>query len=121
MNRIEYIQTHCYVKEQEEILSYNIYMHIAENEGCFDLCIFIVCKGQQTPLVEVSNCNYYQNLSINNYLIIYRVLIGIVTYFVAGALIMKFNYQSTGTDVIPNKELWVTFPFLVKVMMQYLH
>ncbi len=46
----------------------------------------------------------------------HRVLVGIATYFVAGALIMKFHYQSTGTDIIPNKELWLQLPFLVKVM-----
>ena len=45
-----------------------------------------------------------------------RLLVGIVTYFVAGALIMKFHYQSTGTDIIPNKALWVSLPFLIKVI-----
>ena len=45
----------------------------------------------------------------------HRLLVGIITYFVAGALIMKFHYQATGTDIIPNKGLWSQFPFLIKV------
>ena len=28
---------------------------------------------------------------------------------------MKFHYQATGTDIIPNKNLWIQFPLLVKV------
>ena len=46
---------------------------------------------------------------------LHRLLVGIITYFVAGALIMKFHYQATGTDIIPNKSLWTQFPFLIKV------
>ena len=29
---------------------------------------------------------------------------------------MKFHYESTGTDIIPNRAFWVQLPFLVKVM-----
>ena len=39
----------------------------------------------------------------------------IVIYIVAGILIMKFRYQATGTDIIPNKEFWLSFPLLIKV------
>lgn len=45
----------------------------------------------------------------------YRFAVCIVTYFVVGALIMKFHYQATGTDIIPNKNLWIQFPLVVKV------
>ena len=34
----------------------------------------------------------------------------------AGVLIMKFLYKATGTDIIPNKKLWLAFPLLLKVM-----
>ena len=43
------------------------------------------------------------------------LLVAIVAYFVAGILIMKFHKKATGTDVIPNKALWIATPFLIKV------
>ena len=45
----------------------------------------------------------------------YRLIIGIITYFVAGALIMKLHYKATGTDIIPNKKLWFALPIFIKV------
>ena len=44
-----------------------------------------------------------------------RLIIGIITYFVAGALIMKLHYKATGTDIIPNKKLWFALPIFIKV------
>ena len=44
-----------------------------------------------------------------------RLIAGVISYFVAGALIMKFHYKASGTDIIPNKKLWFTFPLLLKV------
>ena len=29
---------------------------------------------------------------------------------------MKFVYKASGTDIIPNKQLWLVFPFLLKVL-----
>ncbi len=46
---------------------------------------------------------------------IYRCIIGLITYFVAGILIMKFYKNASGTDIIPNKQLWMSAPFLIKV------
>lgn len=36
------------------------------------------------------------------------------TYFIAGALIMKFKFQKTGLEIIPHREFWFLLPFLVK-------
>lgn len=41
--------------------------------------------------------------------------VGIAIYIVVGVLVMKLHYQATGTDVIPNKGFWMSFPFLIKV------
>ena len=46
-----------------------------------------------------------------------RLVIGVITYFVAGALIMKLHYKATGTDIIPNKKLWFSLPLLLKVQL----
>ena len=45
----------------------------------------------------------------------YRAFGGILTYFIVGAVIMKVRYEATGTDIIPNKNLWFQLPSLVKV------
>ena len=45
-----------------------------------------------------------------------RCIIGVITYFVAGILIMKFYKKASGTDVIPNKVFWKSAPFLIKVI-----
>ena len=45
-----------------------------------------------------------------------RCIIGVVTYFVAGILIMKFYKEASGTDIVPNKQLWIKVPFLIKVL-----
>ena len=45
-----------------------------------------------------------------------RILpLGLVSYFVAGALIMKYRFNATGVDVIPNRKFWTSLPFLIKV------
>ena len=49
-----------------------------------------------------------------------RLLVAMITYFIAGALVMKFHYQATGSDIVPNKAFWVQFPFLIKVYTLYL-
>ena len=48
-------------------------------------------------------------------LLCYRLLAAIVTYFVAGAIVLKFKYERTGTDIIPQKNYWFELPILVKV------
>ena len=52
-----------------------------------------------------------------SYHIIYndRCIIGVIAYFVAGILIMKFYKKASGTDIIPNKQFWIKAPFLIKV------
>lgn len=44
-----------------------------------------------------------------------RLIAGVISYFVAGALIMKFHYKATGTDIVPNKKFWFALPLLLKV------
>ena len=39
-----------------------------------------------------------------------------MVYAVAGVVLMKFYKKKEGSDVIPNKEFWVSFPGYVKVM-----
>ena len=48
-------------------------------------------------------------------LVLTRIIAGIATYFVAGILIMKLHYKATGTDIIPNKKLWLALPIYIKV------
>ena len=43
------------------------------------------------------------------------MIIGLVVYFVAGLLIMKFYKKASGTDIIPNKGFWIAVPVLIKV------
>jgi len=47
--------------------------------------------------------------------IVIRLLGVLAGYFIVGALVMKFKFQATGTDIIPNKGFWFVLPFLVKV------
>ena len=47
----------------------------------------------------------------------YRFFAAILTYFIAGALIMKFRKGASGKEVIPNYEFWFALPFYVKVRM----
>ena len=44
------------------------------------------------------------------------MIIGIFMYFVAGVLVMKLHYKATGTDIIPNKRLWLALSLLLKVI-----
>ena len=48
-------------------------------------------------------------------LFVYSLLVGVAVYLIAGALIMKFHYNASGSDIIPNKKLWIQFPLLIKV------
>lgn len=49
-------------------------------------------------------------------LLTHRIIpLGIAIYIVAGVLIMKYHYNATGTDIIPNKAFWTKFPLLIKV------
>ena len=31
---------------------------------------------------------------------------------------MKFKFEKTGTDIIPQKEFWISIPFLIKVRLK---
>ena len=44
-----------------------------------------------------------------------RFVIIVIVYFVAGMIINRVKFEKTGSDIIPNKELWFNLPFLVKV------
>jgi hypothetical protein len=40
---------------------------------------------------------------------------GLVGYFVVGALVMKFKFEKSGVEMIPNYKFWKDLPFLIKV------
>lgn len=44
-----------------------------------------------------------------------RFVVGIGIYFIAGALILKFKYNKTGYDIIPQRQFWFSLPGLIKV------
>jgi len=46
---------------------------------------------------------------------LFRALFAFVTYFITGMVIMKVKYEKTGSDIIPNKQFWMSLPFLIKV------
>ena len=45
----------------------------------------------------------------------FRLLGALLAYFIIGAVIMKLKFQATGLDIVPNKTLWFSLPFLIKV------
>ncbi|KAL0482161.1 hypothetical protein AKO1_013330 [Acrasis kona] len=47
-------------------------------------------------------------------LIVTLLLVCVVLYFIIGALLLKFKFQKTGSDIIPQKEFWMDLPVLVK-------
>ena len=52
------------------------------------------------------------------YIFYFSILpLGLVSYFVIGALIMKYRYNASGTDIIPNKKFWLSLPFLINVRL----
>lgn len=44
-----------------------------------------------------------------------RFVVGVGTYFIAGAIILKFKYKKTGYDIIPQRQFWFGLPGLIKV------
>ena len=46
--------------------------------------------------------------------------VGIGVYIVMGMVIMRVKYEATGTDIIPNKAFWMSFPGLIKVTILHL-
>ncbi|XP_011403558.1 PREDICTED: uncharacterized protein LOC105312531 [Amphimedon queenslandica] len=42
------------------------------------------------------------------------MLIGFITYFVVGAVVLNRKFEKEGKEMIPQKELWFSLPFLVK-------
>ncbi|XP_011403557.1 PREDICTED: uncharacterized protein LOC105312530 [Amphimedon queenslandica] len=42
------------------------------------------------------------------------MLIGFVTYFVVGAVVLNRKFEKQGKEMIPQKDLWFSLPFLVK-------
>ena len=55
---------------------------------------------------------------IELYIFYFSILpLGFISYFVIGALIMKYRYNASGTDIIPNKKFWMSLPFLIKVWL----
>ena len=57
----------------------------------------------------LAKVTYYAVFSFN------RIIVSLVAYFIIGALLMKFQFHASGTDVIPNKTFWIQLPLLIKV------
>lgn len=41
-------------------------------------------------------------------------------YFVIGAIVLKFQYQKAGIEMIPNYTFWMSLPHLIKVSVNKL-
>ena len=44
-----------------------------------------------------------------------RSIAALAMYFIIGAILMKFKFQKTGADIVPQKDFWISFPLLLKV------
>ena len=44
-------------------------------------------------------------------------MVGLVTYFIAGAVIMRVRFDATGADLIPNRSFWAALPGLIWVIL----
>ena len=44
-------------------------------------------------------------------------MIGVVVYLVVGVIVMWTRYSASGAELIPNKQFWMSFPGLIKVLM----
>lgn len=73
-------------------------------------------------------CHYLVSISSNKLdsfriLFFYRSIAGVLTYFSAGLLINMLAFKKTGLEMIPQKQLWFSLPFLIKVIIiaQYKH
>ncbi|XP_065906616.1 uncharacterized protein [Dysidea avara] len=53
-------------------------------------------------------------LGIPGLVVLSVFVIIVIVYFVAGMIINRVKFEKTGSDIIPNKELWFNLPFLVK-------
>lgn len=42
------------------------------------------------------------------------IIVSLVAYFIIGALLLKFHFHASGTDIIPNKSFWCQLPLLIK-------
>ena len=40
---------------------------------------------------------------------------GVAGYFIVGMVLRKFIFHKEGSDIVPQKEFWMAFPFLIKV------
>jgi hypothetical protein len=58
------------------------------------------------------------NLPLGHYgvggLLITLALVALALYFIIGALVLKFKFQKTGTELIINFEFWKDLPFLIR-------
>ncbi|KAL0483658.1 cation-dependent mannose-6-phosphate receptor [Acrasis kona] len=47
-------------------------------------------------------------------LLVVLLLAALVLYFIIGALVLKFKFQKTGVEIIPQVDFWKDVPFLIK-------
>ena len=45
-----------------------------------------------------------------------RFFVTLTVYLIGGMLFMKYQKQASGTDLIPNKEIWISIPENIKVI-----
>lgn len=71
---------------------------------------FIVLKFKKIIIIAIIIYQHFLSIST------VRILpLGFIIYFASGALIMKYHYKATGSDIIPNKTFWIMLPGLIKV------
>ena len=58
----------------------------------------------------------HESHSLHPSIILCSLVVGIGIYIVMGIVVMRVRYQATGTDLIPNKNFWMSLPFLIKVL-----
>ena len=51
----------------------------------------------------------------------FRCFVLIVVYIISGVVFMKYKKEATGSELIPNKQLWISLPALVKVNILVLY
>ena len=49
------------------------------------------------------------------YIVVYRFSVLVVVYLAAGSLFMKYGRGAEGKEVIPNVNIWMEIPGLIKV------
>ena len=77
------------------------------------ICLYCSCCNELNIGIPVGANALFHSLLCS-------FIVAIAAYFIGGAIFMRVKYQATGTDLIPNKNIWFEIPSLIKVCMCYL-